>query len=784
MKKALYILIIIFLSVSITGCGRIVYDIFGNTNQENGTSAIRTAENEEQPGSALEEEVSDEGKKDHDDDIGQDPAASEPDPVPGPYDHVFPPLAEVYLSVQTIDIEMARDYFKKGVGLFEEGEYLLAQYYFDQIKDGYTVLQDHIYYYLAKSLLLQEKHVLSGEAYTFILDNHSDSIFYEKALLEHADLAFILEDYGLAEQRYADYIASFEGSELIPYAINQLAVCRERNGKVLEAIGSYKRIYLDFPLSEYSDQAYTNIRYLEEQNSLEPFIPSNQDIIDRAEIFFGAYVYESAIGQYDLLLDGAERQSSLTTEQNAKVVFKLGMCYYNLRDYQNCMQYLSEGYERFPGSSYSDDFLYFLGRAYTNLDNDPEAIRHYDILLSDHPNSNFSDDALYRKGRIYFFQEDYANALANYQRIIDEYPAGDRLQEAYWESGWLQYSSQDYGAARNTFSSMSASFKGTSLEEKALFWEAKSLQKIGEVETAVQIYKSIISKEGYSYYTFASSRILDGLAIDHSIETIDTRAYPDNTEIADILPKVFEGLERSETGTYGVITHIDKAKELLGFEFYDSASSELEKGSDELEESPINILQVSTLYLKARDYINSQRIISKYYSRLDESLESPYSDYFYYLLYPYGYKEYVDYYSLQHGVDPLFTLAVIREESRFQPDAGSFAGALGLMQIIPSTGQAIASQLGISGFDTGMLLDPETSIKMGTYYLREQLDNFNENKYFTCGAYNGGPGAMSRWIDQNWNGDIDEFIENISYDETRNYVKKVMGSYFVYSMIY
>jgi len=73
---------------------------------------------------------------------------------------------------------------------------------------------------------------------------------------------------------------------------------------------------------------------------------------------------------------------------------------------------------------------------------------------------------------------------------------------------------------------------------------------------------------------------------------------------------------------------------------------------------------------------------------------------------------------------------------------------------------------------------------MGTFYLRQQLNSFSENKFYTCGAYNGGPGAMSKWIADRGNKDIDEFIENIPYDETRNYIKKVMKSYYFYQMLY
>jgi soluble lytic murein transglycosylase len=73
---------------------------------------------------------------------------------------------------------------------------------------------------------------------------------------------------------------------------------------------------------------------------------------------------------------------------------------------------------------------------------------------------------------------------------------------------------------------------------------------------------------------------------------------------------------------------------------------------------------------------------------------------------------------------------------------------------------------------------------MGTFYLRQQLDNFNQNKIYCAGAYNGGPGRMSGWVSSRGNMDIDEFIESITYEQTRDYVKRVMGNYYFYQMLY
>jgi soluble lytic murein transglycosylase len=336
-------------------------------------------------------------------------------------------------------------------------------------------------------------------------------------------------------------------------------------------------------------------------------------------------------------------------------------------------------------------------------------------------------------------------------------------------------------------------FSSGQLAEKAMFWQAKSFEKTGLTPEAATLYKNILSLNSYSYYTFASIRALEKLGVSVSNSEINKEASPLNEDIGTILPEVFDSLlvpvyvsENSDDASEDPIkfSHFDKAKELLYLELSNSASTEIEAAKPELEKDNYSILQVATLYYMAKDYINSEKVISQYYSKLKTGLTGPYLDYFYYLIYPYGYKELVDKYSGQFGVDPMFALAVIREESRFNPQAGSYAGAQGLMQIMPATGKSIAGSIGVKNFSNEMLLDPETSIMMGCYYLGKQLENFNQNEYYACGAYNGGPGAMSRWVTDNGSKEIDEFIEYVTYEETRNYIKKVMASYYFYKILY
>ncbi len=151
----------------------------------------------------------------------------------------------------------------------------------------------------------------------------------------------------------------------------------------------------------------------------------------------------------------------------------------------------------------------------------------------------------------------------------------------------------------------------------------------------------------------------------------------------------------------------------------------------------------------------------------------------------------------EYGVGVPLTLAVAREESRFRADDLSWADAMGIMQIIPSTSSWLASRLGLrKGFDpVESMTDPALNIRFGVYYLSRLEtrlskalhgdDALEENlELWIMGAYNGGPGAMLRNIRTRWNGDLLLFVHSIRAQETRHYIRKVAAALMAYEILY
>ncbi|WP_235893619.1 lytic transglycosylase domain-containing protein [Cognatilysobacter lacus] len=130
----------------------------------------------------------------------------------------------------------------------------------------------------------------------------------------------------------------------------------------------------------------------------------------------------------------------------------------------------------------------------------------------------------------------------------------------------------------------------------------------------------------------------------------------------------------------------------------------------------------------------------------------------------------------RNGLDPAWVAAEIRAESVFNPNARSGANAIGLMQLVPATGASMAAKVGVPWNGEQSLYDPDTSIILGTAYLRQLLDGYGDGKpYFTLAGYNAGPAPLARWKSQRPGMDPDLWIETITYKETRDYVARVLA---------
>jgi soluble lytic murein transglycosylase len=153
------------------------------------------------------------------------------------------------------------------------------------------------------------------------------------------------------------------------------------------------------------------------------------------------------------------------------------------------------------------------------------------------------------------------------------------------------------------------------------------------------------------------------------------------------------------------------------------------------------------------------------------------------VLFPLDYWPLIKKYSDAHDLDPYIIAALMAQESTFTADIRSAANAYGLMQIIPGTGRRYARELGIRRFSANTLTHPETNIRIGTAYFKDLVDRFG-GAHYALASYNAGENRISRWISERPGVKADEFIDDIPFPETQNYVKKILGTAEDYRRLY
>lgn len=338
---------------------------------------------------------------------------------------------------------------------------------------------------------------------------------------------------------------------------------------------------------------------------------------------------------------------------------------------------------------------------------------------------------------------------ACYNGLYTNYPSSDYAQSALSNLFFDRIYNKDYLNARRIGQDFIARFPNSEDTPMIMFWEGKIEQRYYNSSNFVKYYQNIINKYPDTYYAYRAFWILKGVptsTISTALEfkpVVYPYRYPMNGDILYSLMQVKD---------YDMIAKFTKDDFIKSWVEY-------QKGN------------YSASMLLARDAM----------AKLEQKPGK--KDLRWRLVYPQNYYRQVKNYAAQYQNNDALMMSIIREESYFNSEAQSGVGAIGLMQLMPATAHEIGSKNGIT-FNTSYLFNPELNIKIGNLYystIRKMLDNKDVS---AIAAYNGGIGSVTRWKGTLKYSDTDEFVEQIPYEETKNYVKKVFRSYWNYTRIY
>jgi soluble lytic murein transglycosylase len=310
-----------------------------------------------------------------------------------------------------------------------------------------------------------------------------------------------------------------------------------------------------------------------------------------------------------------------------------------------------------------------------------------------------------------------------------------------------------------------------------LYWSARAHGTLKEPALAEARYTLVATDYLNSYYGRLALTHLDGRAPERRL-IADVRSGPQSPALDARTPTD----DMPPPSAMPPNEHVIRA--LLSLELYDQALDELHYAQKAWGDS--SAIQATLGWIDhergdLRAGINAmKRAYPQYIAAGGEQLP----DELLKVLFPVNYWPLIRHYSAERHLDPYLIAALIAQESTFTADVKSAANAYGLMQLLPSTGRQYAKTLKLTKrFSIGMLTTADTNLRMGTAYFADLVKQFG-GAHYALATYNAGPNRVARWIAERPGIDRDEFIDDIPFPETQNYVKKILGTAEDYRRLY
>jgi soluble lytic murein transglycosylase len=383
-----------------------------------------------------------------------------------------------------------------------------------------------------------------------------------------------------------------------------------------------------------------------------------------------------------------------------------------------------------------------------NADDDPGAALLFEDVVRRWPRSREAPEALYALGRIAQESGRLDDAHALYRRLVREYPGAKPADEAAWRAGWVRWLAGRWDDAAARFADAAARGDGTA-RAAAAYWRARALERAGRRGEAGAVLRDVAAQQPVTYYARLAEQRL-GRAV--------PAGEPPATPPQPVFPPALDGPR-------GL-----RARLLADLGFTGFARRELD-GIDPAA-VPGGVL------LDAYAALGAPSAAIRVARRLDGAGTS--DETIRRHLYPLGYWDVVRRAAHAHGVDPFLVVALIRQESLFDPAAVSVANARGLMQLLPATAAELRRAAGAPRPPLAALHDPSTNVDLGVTLLARLLARYEGSPVKALAAYNAGGDAVAKWERRYAGRDDDEFVELISYRETRDYVKAVLRNERVY----
>ena len=588
---------------------------------------------------------------------------------------------------------------------------------------------------------------------------------------------------------------------LVAMPASNVALAQLRLGQVafksdeaMLAAQSYTKLYYDYPVTPEAAAAESEMkRYFHWPPANDTFELAEA----RAEQLFAARRYSDARKAFDPLLIRA------SATDKPRIRLRLAECDFYLKRYGDARTGLRTYLE--TATTRLDEAQYFLLSATRELRRDDEYVSMVRAFVDGNASSSYAEVALNDLATHYILANDDEKAVGVFREIVTKYPSGGVGDRAFWRTGWWAFRAGNYAETIRLFEAANSLYPRADYRPGWLYWTARAEERLGNHAAAATGYRATITAYRNSYYGRQAQRALDALPPTVAAPPAPARGVtvsgpgpraarpspmPSASSVA--LGGRRAGAPASPAPAPAAAPFVTPGgappnapliRALLSAGLYDDAIGELRRAQAASGTSPF--LEATIAYAlnrkgELRPGITAMR---RAYPQFMADGGQAFPIDLLKVIFPLEYWDIIRQQAAARNLDPYLVAALVAQESTFQADVRSSANAWGLMQIVPATGRQYAAKLGIRRFTTASLTEPEINLRIGTAYLADLIARQGD-VISALAAYNAGESRIARWHAERPGVDRDEFIDDIPFPETQNYVKRIIGTAEDYRILY
>jgi len=652
----------------------------------------------------------------------------------------------------------------------------------------------------AGDLLLQQRaiaeagrheHHLAIATLTQIDDS---SPLWAESLLQRVRWSLDLDDGDIALQLVGtselseDQARRFSTKQLMEAELLRSRALRARNqdDDLQLAYQACKRVWLTSGRdSEVANEATSCMSGLKDSADAGARL-SEEETVQRAQVLGKAHANKEVIA----LLEPERKSLASDLQQGGWAgcfgTYELGRAHHKQRDYKRAIPLLAS----IPGSCSEEDLQvrsrYLKAQGEGRAGRGEASIASFVELSERHPTHSYADDGLYNAGKQAQKDGDSERARLLFTRMATTFPDGDMVGKGLWGMAWAHLRQGQHSDALIWLKQLAEGNPRGRQREYVLmarYWEARArLDSDKSDTTATADLRSLAAAEPLHYYGVLALWKL------HSIDPVGAK---------EVTVSLEQKAKRLRTGgsepesffpqrIFAEHPLVNRAVSLLRGGFKAPAAQLI---SEVLSEEPANPWEPATLLyashlleLAGNPYLSHNLLRKTFHKHHPEASTDTVAMIRH--AFPLAFHDEIQRVTNGYAWDPLLFQGLVREESAFMPAVISWAGAMGLSQLMWPTARETARKMGIKGLTRSSLNDPELNLRIGTTYFEGLHRRWKGHLPLAIGSYNAGPGAVNRWVKSDGNMELDMWVEAIPFDQTRHYVKRVLSSFQTYQFLY